>query len=200
MARKVSITKDMILEAALRMLIRDGYPSINIKSLAAEAGCSTQPIAWHFENMEGLRRALTVYAREYAEKKIATCADNAVDAFEEMGRAYIAMAKNEPNLFRFLYIGERRISKPLEIEGLDITGNDIISGDKDMAAGIARQTGLSYKRAQECIRSTIVYSHGLAVMIASGVLDISEDEAMRMIKHASECFVSGGKHERQGKA
>lgn len=26
MARKVSITKDMILEAALRMLIRDGYP------------------------------------------------------------------------------------------------------------------------------------------------------------------------------
>ena len=79
MARKVSITKDMILEAALRMLIRDGYPSINIKTLAAEARCSTQPIAWHFENMEGLRRALTVYAREYAEKKIASCADNAVD-------------------------------------------------------------------------------------------------------------------------
>ena len=84
----------MILEAALRMLIRDGYPSINIKTLAAEAGCSTQPIAWHFENMEGLRRALTVYAREYAEKKIATCADNAVDAFEEMGRA--RMLRNDP--------------------------------------------------------------------------------------------------------
>ena len=196
MARKVSISRDMILEAALGMLIRDGYSSINIKALAEAVGCSTQPIAWHFENMEGLRRALAVYAREYAGKKAVSDADNAVDAFEGMGRAYISMAKNEPNLFRFLYLGESRISRPFGLEGLDIRGDDITTGDADMAAGIARQTGLSYERAQECIRNTIVYAHGIAVMIATGVLDISEDNAMNMVKHASECFVSGGKYER----
>ncbi len=55
MARKTTISKEVILDAALKMLIRDGYASVNVKTLAAEIGCSTQPIVWHFENMEGLR-------------------------------------------------------------------------------------------------------------------------------------------------
>ena len=190
MARKVSISRDMILEAALGMLIRDGYASINIRTLAAEVGCSTQPIAWHFENMDGLRRALAAYALEYAVKKRTPHSDNAAEAFEEMGRAYIAMAKNEPNLFCFLYLGESRISKPFGLDGLDIR-----DGEEDMAAGIAEEAGLSCERARECIRNTIIYAHGIAVMIASGLLDISEEDAMKMVKHASECFVSGGNYE-----
>ena len=48
MARKTTISKEVILEAALKMLIRDGYASVNVKTLAAEIGCSTQPIVWHF--------------------------------------------------------------------------------------------------------------------------------------------------------
>ena len=49
MGRKIQITKKIILETALQMLIRDGYTSITVKTLAAEIGCSTQPIVWHFE-------------------------------------------------------------------------------------------------------------------------------------------------------
>ena len=33
MARKVSISKDVILEAALKMLIRDGYSIMQIKKI-----------------------------------------------------------------------------------------------------------------------------------------------------------------------
>ncbi|MBR6960479.1 MAG: TetR family transcriptional regulator, partial [Clostridiales bacterium] len=69
MARKTTIGKDVILEAALQMLIADGYESINIRTLAEKIGCSSQPLVWHFENMEGLRRALAVYARGYAVRK-----------------------------------------------------------------------------------------------------------------------------------
>lgn len=54
MARKTQISKDVILQAALKMLIRDGYSAINIKTLSKEIGCSTQPLVWHFENMEGV--------------------------------------------------------------------------------------------------------------------------------------------------
>ena len=52
MARKTQISKEVILEAALKMLIRDGYSAINIKTLSKEIGCSTQPLVWHFDNME----------------------------------------------------------------------------------------------------------------------------------------------------
>lgn len=50
------IPKEMILNAALTMLIRDGYSALNIKALAEELHCSTQPISRHFGNMEGFER------------------------------------------------------------------------------------------------------------------------------------------------
>ena len=55
MGRRTQITKEIILETALQMLIRDGYTAITVKTLASEIGCSTQPIVWHFENMNCFR-------------------------------------------------------------------------------------------------------------------------------------------------
>ena len=34
--------------------------SINIKTLANEIGCSTQPIVWHFDNMENYAESTIV--------------------------------------------------------------------------------------------------------------------------------------------
>ena len=61
MGRKTQITKEIILETALQMLIREGYNFITVKTLAAEIGCSTQPIVWHFENITGFRKAFFEY-------------------------------------------------------------------------------------------------------------------------------------------
>ena len=48
MPRSVQITKEKILAAAIDILIRDGYYAVNIKSIAKELKCSTQPIAWQY--------------------------------------------------------------------------------------------------------------------------------------------------------
>ena len=42
----------MILGAALRVLMEGGTEAVNVKSLAAELGCSTQPIYLSFDNMD----------------------------------------------------------------------------------------------------------------------------------------------------
>ena len=42
MGRKIQITREVIQETALKMLIRDGYASITVKTLASEIGCSSQ--------------------------------------------------------------------------------------------------------------------------------------------------------------
>ena len=175
MARKVTISKDMILDAALRLLIREGYSNVNIKTIAAELNCSTQPIAWHFENMNAMRTELAVFAEKYAKSKIEPAA-NASDSFFNMGRAYISLAVNEPKLFSYLYLGERPIAKPFTADTL--TEN---AGDSEMIKMMARQTDLSNDEAVTLIRNIIIYSHGLATMIATGVLDIGEKEAMEMI-------------------
>ena len=112
MARKVTISREVILEAALKILIRDGYAAVNVKTIASEIECSTQPIVWHFENMDGVRTALSEYAREYAAKKAFLDSQNKVESFEFLGRSYVRMALKEPNLFKFLYLGGSPMGKP----------------------------------------------------------------------------------------
>ncbi|MCR5200330.1 MAG: TetR/AcrR family transcriptional regulator [Saccharofermentans sp.] len=184
MARKTTIGKDVILEAALQMLIADGYESINIRTLAEKIGCSSQPLVWHFENMEGLRKALAVYAREYAVAKANPGKREGAAAFEFMGRAYIKMAMKEPNLFKFLYLGGCPLDKPLSL-------NDISSeaDSEAMIGSISAQTGLAPDKVIKVIQDTIMYSHGIATMIATGVFNAPEKQVMALIKSASEAFV-----------
>ena len=184
MARKVTVSREVILEAALKMLIRDGYASVNIKSLAAEIGCSTQPIAWHFDNMDGLRMALAEYSKEYADRKSAPKKGNAIEGFEYMGESYVKMALNEPNLFKFLYLGESPLGKPYELK--DVSG---AKDNEEMIKSIAEITGLSFEQIARVIKNTIIYSHGIATMVATGVFKASKKEIMSMIKAASEAFL-----------
>ena len=186
MARKVTITKEIILDTALKMLIKDGYSSVNVKTLAKEIGCSTQPIVWHFENMEGLRLALSEYAMIYAQKKAASGGKNAVQGFENLGRSYVRMAIKEPNLFKFLYLGESPLGKPYNLK-------DIARSDKNrqQIAKMAEITGLAEEQVINYVRNTIIYSHGIATMVATGVFKGTEKEMMEMINKAAEAFLLG---------
>ena len=183
MARKTTISKEVILEAALKMLIRDGYASVNVKTLASEIGCSTQPIVWHFENMGGLRQALSDYAMAYAAKQSASSYENKLESFEFIGRSYVKMALNEPNLFKFLYLGGNPLGKPYNLKDIGSSKN------KEMIAMIAEQTGLNEEQVIRFVRNTIIYSHGIATMLATGVLKGTEKEMMEMINNAADAFI-----------
>ena len=108
MPRSVQITKEKILTAALDVLIRDGYSAVSIKSIARELNCSTQPIAWQFGNMDNMREALTMEAVTYANKKMMPTSTDCIEAFWQIGYGYINLAFDTPNLFRFVYMGERK--------------------------------------------------------------------------------------------
>ena len=189
MARKVTISKEVILDAALKMLIRDGYSSVNVKTLANEIGCSTQPIVWHFENMEGLRTALAVYAAEYAAKKSFSKSEDKMESFEFLGRSYVRMALKEPNLFKFLYLGESPVSKPRGIKDFAKSKNN-----KEIILSLSEQTGLSEKQVISFVRNTLIYSHGIATMIATGMLNGTEKEMMNMINAAADAFLLSEKN------
>ena len=52
------ITKEKIIQGALALVRKKGAAALTAKSLAAKLGCSTQPVFWHFENMEALKKAV----------------------------------------------------------------------------------------------------------------------------------------------
>lgn len=51
-------TPKKILDAALRLVARDGYARVSMRDIAREAGVSISQISYHFNNKEGLFAAL----------------------------------------------------------------------------------------------------------------------------------------------
>lgn len=185
MARKTQVSKEMILQAALEMLIRDGYSAINIKTLSKEIGCSTQPLVWHFESMAGLRKALAEYALNYANEKMRPCAQNGMDAFAGVGMAYINLAFDEPNLFKYLYMsGESEF----QAGGFDVLVN--AKANADMVGQIADYLKMPKENVSSFFQNTMIYTHGLACFIASGVITSSKEEVIKMVHQAALTFLS----------
>ena len=54
MARKESVTKNDILEAAFSILQEEGIEQVTARKLAARANCSTQPIFRIYKNINEL--------------------------------------------------------------------------------------------------------------------------------------------------
>lgn len=178
------IPKELILEHALKILIREGYSALNIKALAKEIGCSTQPISWHFGNMDGLRKALSEYALNYANSKMRPTAENAIAAFEQVGIAYIHIAVTEPNLFRFLYLEG--------YSGFPSDNFDAIVADEDNAVlikRISKKLAISEESAGRYLQNTIIYTHGIATLAATGIIHASEEEMMQLVDRAANAFL-----------
>lgn len=177
------IPKETILKHALEMLIQDGYSSINIKTLAKRIGCSTQPISWHFGNMENFRNALTEYALNYANKKMLSASEG-MSAFSNVGIGYIDIAFDEPNLFRYLYMSGE--------SGYHAGGFDILTtadANSVMVEQIAKQLEIPVDKVNDFFRNTIIYTYGLACFIVSGLIKADKEELYAMVKQGAYGFM-----------
>lgn len=183
------IPKDQILDAALKMLIRDGYDSINIKTLAKELGCSTQPISWHFGSMPNLRKELTEAAFQYADKKMIPPPDDvvAIDRFREMVNRYIDLAYDEPNLARFLT--EAHEGHTFAEQFIEILDRSM---DETMSRQIADVLSVSVDQAEHLIQTLMLYVQGLVTMILSDRAQLeSKEAAYEMIRRVGRNYMIG---------
>lgn len=185
MGRKTQITADVILENALQMLIRDGYSAINIKTLAAHIGCSTQPIVWHFENMQGFRKAFYEYCIAYARSQFTPWNGSLEDLLTETARGYIAIASNMPNLFRFVFAdskedcGNSQVAQKLQLDNT-----------QKIIRLLCEEKGLTEEKAAAFLMNYEFYIHGIASYTASGFVSYPEDEIIAMANRARDAFLA----------
>lgn len=181
------IPKELILEHALKLLIRDGYGAVNIKAIAREIGCSTQPISWHFGNMDGLRAALSEYARNYAVGRLFSMQEDAVASFLDLGLNYLDIAFDEPNLFRYIFMNGcgGYVADSIRVFS-DAGQNAVITGMLADRLGITREQAGSY------VQDLTVYVHGLASYIATGVVRPTKEEAKAMLIRVGTAFFDKG--------
>ena len=177
MPRSVQITKEKILTAALDILIRDGYSAVNIKSIAKELECSTQPIAWQFGNMDNMREVLTQEAVAYANQKMIPSSTNCIEAFWQIGYAYINLAFDTPNLFRFVYMGESKNYCRGEFDSILTDKGNAVLIDK-----LYQYLNIRKEQADMLFQRMIVYTHGIVSLVAAGVLNCTKEQVYSIVK------------------
>lgn len=177
MGRKTTITKEMILQAAYEILESEGYDKVNIKTVAAKVNCSTQPVSWHFGNMESFRRELFGYcgAKMWGNIEAMKEGKDAAHAFFETGKNYISIACDHPNVFRFLHIDD-----PSDLLEPGVNLMDML-GDPGIVKQMAEETGKPVSEITDAIRDTIIYTHGLAVFMMWESTRLHKEQAFDMI-------------------
>ncbi len=110
MAPKNKFTKEAMVDAALRVVRSKGIDGLTAKTMADELGTSTQPIFTGFGSMVGVRQevysaAVRVYD-SYTEAGL-----HEKIPFFGVGMQYIRFAREEPELYRFLFLTRTRDKK-----------------------------------------------------------------------------------------
>lgn len=178
---KKTVDREDILKAALEMTRECGFDSVNARSLAKRMGYSVQPIYSYFANMDALKEDVCGAAMAFYNDFIYSRADDD-NPLESMAKANVAFAKYETNLFKLLFF--RKLNG---LNGFD----DIYEwmGDKRATARLAQKLGLSESSVKDVYIMLIVFTHGVAAMIATGGASISDDEIGELLEKGYNAFV-----------
>ena len=184
MARRIQISREIILSTAFQKLVRDGYSSINITSLAQEIGCSTQPIAWHFGNMDGLRDALLQHSLNYMRDHFTLSGDTTTTMLAEIQRKYINLAFDSPNLYKYLYMTNQDRAQTEEV----IQALRFPNYEKILSL-LQQEYGVSRKAAERYLLDLQLYVHGIASCAVARIPFSFKEDVMAMIHDANEAFL-----------
>lgn len=182
MPKKAKFTREEITEAAFSLVREEGAKALTARSLAARLGTSTAPIFTVFDSTEALLTAVKERAGALYESYLYDGMKQPLP-FKGAGLAYIRFAKDEPRLFRFLFI-ECDTPSPFA------TPHYLPGGDKnEEAVRKALESSHDYEteRAKFIYNHLTVYVHGLASLYAYGNCTFTEEDIDRML---SEVFVA----------
>lgn len=175
MPSKEKYTRADIVSAGIALIRGRGEAALNARALAQALGCSTQPIFRNFPDMQALREALLTEAHDRYLRDMAAYIDASKDPpYKASGMAYIAFARQEPRLFRMLFMR----SRPDQHAGPE-------QGDwEPTLAAVERVTGLSRPEAELFHLEMWAIVHGIAVMQATNYLDLEEKTVSQMLTDA----------------
>ena len=171
MPPKVKITKEDIIKTSIELIRNNGKNALNARAIAAALDCSTQPIFSSFSTMEALDTALIAAAYE----RYLTFLDNEIKSekyppYKAFGMAYIRFAKEEKELFKFLFMRDRT--------NADTTPSPDFEESVQL---IMRSNDISYEKATLMHLEMWCCVHGIGTMLATSFLELDRELVSRIL-------------------
>lgn len=169
MPPKVRYSKQAVVDAAYDIARASGLEAVNARAVAAALGCSTQPLFREFQTMEQLRDAVVARAKQGYDLRIQQSASRTdMPPYKAAGMAYLQFAREEPQLFRMLFMCDRSNKKQDDMED-DPNYEYLLSA-------IMLATGYTREIARDFHLHMWIYAHGLAAMVATSYVAFNDDD------------------------
>ena len=111
MAPKVKFQKEEIVKAAADITRVKGINAVTAREVGAALGVSSRPLFTYFDTVDELKKAVWLYAKNLYEE----CVKDGLKAeipFLGVGQNYIKFAKEEPELYKYLFL-----NPPADVKG-----------------------------------------------------------------------------------
>lgn len=110
MPRQAQFSKESIIDVSIGIIRTQGAEALSARSICKEMGCSVSPLFRAYSNME----EIFTDVRKTAEKIFSDYVDDVceyVPAFKEFGDRLVSFSREEPNIFRYLFLDRNSVSQ-----------------------------------------------------------------------------------------
>lgn len=192
MPPKAKITKDMVIDAAFEVAREMGAENINARTVSKKLNCSTQPVMYHFETIEELKKAVYAKSDQYHTEYLMDAKDFGQETVLGIGLNYIRFAIREPHLFRFLFQSGYAVENSL----LEMIDSEELT---PVILAMQESMNLSVEKTKEAFLTIALFVHGYASIIANNSLEYDEKLAAAHLERAYTGAVLAAREEKNEK-
>lgn len=183
MPPREKVSKVTVTDKAFAMTREYGFKEVTARKLAQELGCSTQPIFRAYDNMDELRSELFYMSTEFFNEKILAKKSRTKPLYLTVALTYIELAKSERNLFELIAsiddFGSQTIEEFLEKDEW-----------QEIVMNLPDTDGMSSGDKKELFMMLWMFVHGLASLIVSGRVVLSDKKVKELLTKAYDGFRS----------
>lgn len=193
MPPKPKFRKEELIQAALELTREGGLETVIARNLGEKLNTSPSTIFTHFDSVDEIRQAVINAARElynsYVEEGL-----RMTPPMKGFAMQYVRFAMEEANLYAVLFMSKRD----------DFKYVDFIVDEghyEKMITAAEESFSIDRQQAELLYQNLWAYTHGIAVMSATGVCEFSMEEIAQMLGTACRSFLIGMKlprDEREG--
>ena len=177
MPPKVKFTKEEIAQAALAVVRKKGFEAVTAREVAGELGVSPRPIFTWYETMDQLRGDVYELAKAQYKASIEIGLQEPIP-FQGIWRQYLRFAKEEPELYKLLFL-----TKP---DGVIGGATEALAFSQDMAReSIMRIYRLDAHQADSFFRNIWLTAFSYATLMVTDDCPFTEEEILSVGREIS---------------
>ncbi|MFA6587158.1 MAG: hypothetical protein WCR16_02710 [Bacilli bacterium] len=189
MPRKRILTKEEVLDTALKITEEKGVEALSSRSLAMALHTSTQPLFTLFHGMEEILSGVKEKAYAVYDGLLLEALQKKTKPFKAVGIAYICFASEKRNLFRLIFMSEN-----------DQTYNHftIDHNASSIRKSIKEEYHISEEETDRLYFESWIFTHGLAVAIVTGTASFPPESISGMLTDVVQGILLKFAEERKG--